>query len=126
MFRPEVTSHRVLLRAMKGIILSGPAPAGSEQGFCSDPKGRDILTSLEEAAAASCGDCKKLSMVAARRIIESQGCRRVDLCITVSPDPEEHVFLRVDGRYVDPAVEAGMPPRRIGAFIAETVWEASP
>ena len=114
---------------MKGLVLSGPLPprgaGGPEQGFCPDPAGRDILATPEEVAAAACGDCKKLSILAARRAI-AEGAHLVELCMTVSDAQEEHVFLRVDGQYVDPAVLAGMPVRQIGKFIAETVWEAQP
>lgn len=108
-------------------MLSGP-PAGSPNdgtpGFCSDPPGRDVLRSPAAVLELACGDCKKLSVLAARRIIDARAARKVELCCTVTDDPEEHVFLRVDGKLRDPAAEAGMPPRRIGAYIAEPVWEA--
>lgn len=120
---------------MKGLVLASPplprSVAGVEQGFCSDPSGRDVLVSPDEAAAAACGDCKKLSMIAARRLVDlgiaqPGSVQLVELCMTVSDNPEEHVFLRVDGEYKDPAVEAGMPVRQIGEFIAVTVWQAPP
>lgn len=132
MFRPWVPSRRAYLQAMKGLVLSSsplPEPrgvGGVELPFCADGPGNDRLMTLEEVLSSTCGDCKKLSILAARRYIEA-GARRVDLCMTVTPPPQdEHVFLRVDGRFVDPAVEAGMPTRQIGYFIAETVWEAPP
>ncbi len=117
-----------MLAAMKGIVLSSPPlprHGGEVQGYCPDPQGRDVLTTLEAALRLRCAECKKHSMIAARRAIDA-GARHVELCMTVTDDPEEHVFLRIDGRFKDPAVEAGMPVRRIGDFIAETVWRAPP
>jgi hypothetical protein len=128
MFRPEVYTRRAYLQMMKGLILSSPPVTSSSAGqsFCADPSGRNFLVAPEEAAALACGDCKKLSILAARRYIDA-GARRVDICMTVTPPPgDEHVFLRVDGRFVDPSVEAGAPIRRVGDFIAETVWVAPP
>lgn len=128
MFRPDITSYRDYLAAMAGLVLtSPPLPPGDGETkpFCSDPSGRDYLASPEEVAAAACGDCKKLSILAARRAIDA-GAAKVELCITVSDDPEEHVFIRVDGQIRDPAQEAGMPVRQVGEFIAVMVWPVSP
>jgi hypothetical protein len=133
MFRPDLRSRRDMLAAMKGLVFSGPplpkTSGGAEdqtglagKPFCLDPPGRDLLATPSAILAAACGDCKKLSILAARRYIEA-GARRVELCMTVEPQLEqEHVFLRVDGRIVDPAVDAGMPVRQVGEYIAEQVW----
>lgn len=76
--------------------------------------------SLEEMAGLNCGTCKEHAMLGARAAIES-GAQHVELCMTVSGDPEEHMFCRIDGQFRDFAVEAGMPVRRIREFIAVTV-----
>ncbi len=135
MFRSEVPfpSRRAFLREMGRVVRESPPLAprsagGATQAFCLDPKGRDILASPEEVEAQRCADCKKLSMLAARRAID-EGAKRVDLCMTVSESPEEHVFVRIDGVRRDPAVESGMPPRQIKEFVAVTIWppeEGSP
>ena len=131
MFRPEFPSRRALLAATRGLVLSGgPLPLGGRLGFCSDPPGRDVLLTPAEVLHLVCGDCKKHCVLAARRVIDERATRglpgKVELCCTVSDDPEEHMFLRVDGEIRDPAQEAGMPVREVGAFIAETVWEVPP
>jgi hypothetical protein len=116
-----------MLRAMKGLVLAGPAlprsvGGGDEKSFCLDPNGTDVLATPAAVLEAACGDCKKLSILAARRYIEA-GARRVELCMTVDTElDQEHVFLRVDGQLVDPAVDAGMPVRTIGPYITEVVW----
>ena len=123
-FRPEVQSRRAMLAAMAGLVLDA-APGtgdGAALAYCSTP-GRDVLASLEEASGLRCGTCKEHAMLGARRAIDA-GARHVELCMTVSDDPEEHVFCRVDGALRDFAVEAGMPVRQVGDFIAVTVWRA--
>lgn len=137
MFRPILGSRRDMLRAMKGLVLAGPALPRSAGGrpddhsagksFCLDPNGTDILATPAAVLRAACGDCKKLSTLAARRIIDAALATNtpvtVELCMTVDPDvDQEHVFLRVNGQLIDPAIEAGMPVRTIGDFIAEQVW----
>ena len=126
MFRPDLRSRRALLAALKGEVLAdGVLPPGDgPRAFCSDPKGRDTILTPLEILELSCADCKKLCVLAARRVIDARTARIVELCCTVSDDPEEHVFLRIDGTIRDPAQEAGMPPRRVGDYIAETVWKA--
>jgi hypothetical protein len=125
-FRPDVMTHRAYLAAMAGLVLTTPFQDNGEvKLFCADPSGRDYLATPEEAAAAACGDCKKLSILAARRAIKA-GAKKVELCMTVSNDSEEHVFIRVDGQLRDPMVEAGGPVRQIGDFIAVTVWPVFP
>ncbi len=111
-----------MLAAMAGLVLDASPMTGaaSEMAYCSTP-GRDVLMSLEEAAGLRCGTCKEHAMLGARRAIDS-GARHVELCMTVSDDPEEHVFCRIDGVLRDFAVEAGMPVRQVGDFIAVTVW----
>ena len=129
MFRPDLRSRRDMLAAMAGLVLTSPSlprqasGVGDGKGFCLDPAGRDILATPEKVLAAECADCKKLCILAARRAIDA-GVRLVELCMTVTDNPEEHVFIRVDGQYRDPAQEAGMSVRQIGAFIAVVVWRA--
>ena len=129
MFRPDMSSRRVYLIAMKGLILAAPSlPAGVLQGYCPNPSGQDILTTLSDIAQAPCGDCKWLSMMEARRLIDSGTVQKVELCMTVSSLQEEHAFLRVTDLggnvlFRDPALEHGAPARAIGDFIAETVWQ---
>lgn len=113
-----------MLAALRGQVLSGPSPPPRRRAFCPDPPGRDVVLTPAEMIELACGDCKKLCVLEARRLIDEGGCRSVELCMTVTDDPEEHVFLRVDGRFRDPAAEAGMPVRTIGAFLAEPVWTA--
>lgn len=117
-----------MLAAMAGLVLNAPpvprTVGGPGMSFCPTP-GRDVLTPLEEQYGLQCGECKVHSMVGARRAID-EGARHVELCMTVSDDPQEHVFCRVDGQFRDFAVEAGMPVREIGDFVAVTVWRAPP
>ena len=132
MFRPDMPSRRAYLAAMKGLILASPdVIPHAAQGFCPNAAGRDTLTTLEHIAAAPCGDCKWLSMMEARRLIDSGEATKVELCMTVSDLQEEHAFLRVtdaDGNvfFRDPALERGATVRQIGDYIAETVWQVPP
>jgi hypothetical protein len=108
------------------------APIGPpvEVPFCSSPNGPDAITTPLatplEVLTAACGRCVELSVLAARRTLDASRAAgrpvKIEMCITVSDDPEEHMFLRVDGRIRDPAQEAGMPVREVGAFLAEPVW----
>jgi hypothetical protein len=139
MFQPELGAQRITLasrQAMLGVMadlvrasppLSQWAAGGGEarMGYCPDPPGRDILMTVEEISGLRCGECKKHAMLGARQAMDA-GARHVELCMTVTDDPEEHVFCRVDGRFRDYAVEAGMPVREIGDFIAVTVWRTPP
>ena len=125
MFRPEVpmTSRKAVLEEMGRLVIESP-PLRTSSGpskYCADPNGRDILATPEEIAAARCGDCKKLSMLAARRAIDA-GAKRVELAMTVTDEPDEHVFIIVDGEFRDPAREVGMPCRIIDLFIPVTIW----
>lgn len=114
-----------MLAAMAGAVLTSPpvsrASGPASQGFCPNPGGRDLLVSPHIAALAECGDCKWKSMVACREAID-RGAQVVELCMTVTDDPEEHVFTRVDGRVRDHAWEDGMPVRVVREFIALRVW----
>jgi hypothetical protein len=92
--------------------------------YCPDAPGHDDLATPQEVLEVGCGECKKIGTLAARRAIDA-GAQRVEVCMTASDDPEEHVFLRVDGVLVFPAEDAGMSPRRLpGPFVALLVWEA--
>ena len=128
MFRPDMNSRRAFLAAEKGLILSAPTlPVGVLQGYCPNPAGRDVLATLEQIAQMPCGDCKWLTMLEARRLIDSNEVTKVEICMTVS-DAQEHNFLRVTDRagnvfYRDPALERGAPVRKIGDFIVELVWQ---
>jgi hypothetical protein len=118
-----------MLAATKGIILAGGSPpAGTGPTvFCLDARGVDLLLLPEDIARLNCADCKKLCIYLARLIIDAGAARKVELCCTVTDDPEEHMFLRIDGwLFRDPAWEAGMPARQVGAFVAEPVWEVQP
>ena len=125
MFRPDIKSRRDMLASMAGLVLTSPTlprrASGPDVGFCPNPGGRDLLISPLEAQAMECRDCKWHSMVGAREAIDS-GAQAVDLCMTVTNDPEEHVFLCINGRIRDLAWEAGMPVREVGDFIAVRVW----
>jgi hypothetical protein len=124
-----------MLAAMTGLVLASPSlprraagagPAQSpEQGFCPNPGGRDLLISPVVALNAACADCKWHSMVACREAIDD-GAESVRLCMTVTDDPEEHVFAEINGRIVDRAWEAGMPVRVVREFIAVRVWPIAP
>lgn len=130
MFRPDLLSRRAMLVAMKGFALSGHPVGKSVSGpglYCPDPTGRDLLLTPEEIAELTCTECKKHSILLARQLIDGGHCRCVELCMTVTADPEEHVFVRVDkSQFMDPAAAAGGWVRHVGDFIAETVWEAQP
>jgi len=128
MFRPEVpmTSRKAVLEKMGELVIESPSlrTSSGPSRYCADPGGRDILATPEEIAAARCGDCKKLTTLAARRAIDA-GAKRVDLAMTVTDEPDEHVFMIVDGEFRDPAREAGMPCRIIDLFIPVTIWPLS-
>jgi hypothetical protein len=53
MFRPDVPSRRVYLAAMKGLVFVSPSFFDGvlvdklNEGFCSNPSGQDILTTLD-------------------------------------------------------------------------------
>jgi hypothetical protein len=128
MFRPEVpmTSRKAVLEEIGRLVIESPPlrTSGGPSRYCADPGGRDILATPEEIAAARCGDCKKLTTLAARRAIDA-GAKRVDVCMTVTDEPDEHVFMIVDGEFRDPAREAGMPCRIIDLFIPVIIWPLS-
>jgi hypothetical protein len=133
MFRPEVpmTSRKAVLKKMGELVIESPPlrTSGGPSRYCADPNGRDILATPEEIAAARCGDCKKLTTLAARRAIDA-GAKRVDLAMTVTDEPDEHVFMIVwwkddEGEFRDPAREAGMPCRVIDLFVPVTIWPLS-
>ena len=137
MFRPEVpmTSRKAVLEEIGRLVIESPPlrTSGGPSHYCADPGGRDILATPEEIAAARCGDCKKLTTLAARRAID-RGAKRVDVCMTVTDEPDEHVFMIVwwsdqgsdqDGEFRDPAREAGMPCRIIDLFLPVTIWPLS-
>ena len=118
-----MTSRKTVLKEIGRLVIESPPlrTSGGPSRYCADPGGRDILATPEEVAAARCADCKKHTILAARRAIDA-GAKRVDVCMTVTDEPDEHVFLIVDGEFRDPAREAGMPCRIIDLFIPVTVW----
>jgi hypothetical protein len=111
LLRPEVSieSRAAYLRVLGEHIRRGPAPPASLRlRWCRDPEGRDIFAAPYEIARQRCADCKKLSVLAARRALDAG--HDVDLVMTSDMEPEQHVWLRIDGRHVDPSIAAGMPP----------------
>ena len=108
--RPEYPyrTRAAYLRAMAALVREGGSATDAAPGYCVDPVGRDIFATPDEIEAKSCVDCKKHAILAATRA-RAAG-HQVDLAISVTGRPHEHVWIRVDGIPVDPSVAAGMPP----------------
>jgi hypothetical protein len=111
LLRPErpFASRAEALHDMTRLAREG-APVTSDEGpaYCVDPPGRDILATPAEVDAADCADCKKQSLRAARKALDEG--HQVDLAFSNTGRPQEHMWIRIDGVPVDPAVAAGMPP----------------
>jgi hypothetical protein len=124
-----------MLAAMAGLVYAGSpiewspedVEAAFGKPFCLDPPGRDTLLTPDEILQARCAECKKFSILGARWLLDTgQVQDLLELCMTVEPEiDQEHVFVRSDGQFRDFAVEAGMPVRSIGDFIAYPVWRAT-
>ena len=124
LLRPErpYESRVELLLDVATLVLQGPSVDDAALPlYCLDPDGRSILATPAEIAAAKCAECQKHSILAARKALDRG--HRVELVVSNTGRPDEHMWIRVDGIPDDPSVKAGMPPppddMRVGAVIVE-------